>query len=130
MQEALADPDLIHLSRVNTLFALGKAQEDAGNYDAAFEAWREGNALKKHQTRYTSEQMQTEFDLQKTHCTKELFERRRKDPGDDIITELLSAADDGDKLSDDELVANIILLFAAGHETTVNMLGNGLLLIG
>jgi len=56
-----------------------------------------------------------------------LFDRRRKEPGDDIITELLGAADDGDKLSDDELVGNIMLLFGAGHETTVNMLGNGLL---
>lgn len=58
---------------------------------------------------------------------QDLFERRRKTPGDDIITELLGAADDGDKLSDDELIGNIILLFGAGHETTVNMLGNGLL---
>jgi hypothetical protein len=56
-----------------------------------------------------------------------LFERRRKDPGDDITTELLQAAEDGDKLSDEELIANIMLLFGAGHETTVNLLGNGLL---
>ena len=58
---------------------------------------------------------------------KDLLDRRRQNPADDIITELLSAADDGDKLSDDELIGNIILLFGAGHETTVNMLGNGLL---
>ncbi|MBT3535141.1 MAG: cytochrome P450 [Rhodospirillaceae bacterium] len=58
---------------------------------------------------------------------RSLFERRRKTPDDDIITELLGAADDGDKLSDDELIGNIILLFGAGHETTVNMLGNGML---
>jgi cytochrome P450 len=56
-----------------------------------------------------------------------LFEKRRKHPGDDITTELLQAAEDGDKLSDDELTANIMLLFGAGHETTVNLLGNGLL---
>ncbi|MFP6749116.1 MAG: cytochrome P450 [Alphaproteobacteria bacterium] len=65
--------------------------------------------------------------LQQVAYFKSLLERRRQDPGDDIITELLSAADDGDKLSDDELIGNIILLFGAGHETTVNMLGNGLL---
>ncbi len=58
---------------------------------------------------------------------QDLFERRRKTPGDDIITELLGAAADGDKLCEDELIGNIILLFGAGHETTVNMLGNGLL---
>jgi cytochrome P450 len=65
--------------------------------------------------------------LRQVSYFKSLLERRRQDPGDDIITELLSAADDGDKLSDDELIGNIILLFGAGHETTVNMLGNGLL---
>ena len=58
---------------------------------------------------------------------RDLFERRRKEPGEDITTELLSAAEDGEKLSDDELIGNIILLFGAGHETTVNMLGNGML---
>lgn len=77
MREVLEMPDLSFMGRIYVSFALGKAEEDAKNYNAAFDAWREGNALKKHQTRYTSEQMQTEFDLQKTHCTKELFERRK-----------------------------------------------------
>ena len=58
---------------------------------------------------------------------RDLFERRRKEPGEDITSELLSAAEDGEKLSEDELIGNIILLFGAGHETTVNMLGNGIL---
>ena len=58
---------------------------------------------------------------------RDLFERRRKEPGEDITSELLSAAEDGEKLSEDELIGNIILLFGAGHETTVNMLGNGML---
>src|SRR5689334_8714107 len=57
----------------------------------------------------------------------QLFDLRRKDPGDDLTTQLLQAEEAGDKLSNDELYANIILLFGAGHETTVNLIGNGLL---
>jgi cytochrome P450 len=56
-----------------------------------------------------------------------LFELRRKSPGDDLTTQLVHAEEDGSKLSSEELVANIVLLFGAGHETTVNLIGNGLL---
>jgi cytochrome P450 len=56
-----------------------------------------------------------------------LFELRRKEPGDDLTTQLLQAEEEGSKLSNEELYANIILLFGAGHETTVNLIGNGLL---
>ena len=58
---------------------------------------------------------------------RELFELRRKNPGDDLTTQLVQAEEDGNKLSNEELTANIILLFGAGHETTVNLIGNGLL---
>jgi cytochrome P450 len=57
----------------------------------------------------------------------QLFDLRRREPGDDLTTQLLQAEEDGSKLSNDELYANIILLFGAGHETTVNLIGNGLL---
>jgi cytochrome P450 len=56
-----------------------------------------------------------------------LFELRRRQPGDDLTTQLVQAEEDGSKLSNEELTANIILLFGAGHETTVNLIGNGLL---
>ena len=56
-----------------------------------------------------------------------LFERRRREPGDDLTTQLVRAEEEGSRLSNDELTANIILLFGAGHETTVNLIGNGLL---
>ena len=56
-----------------------------------------------------------------------MFDLRRKQPGDDLITQLVQAEEDGSKLSNEELTANIILLFGAGHETTVNLIGNGLL---
>jgi cytochrome P450 len=58
---------------------------------------------------------------------QQLFDLRRKQPGEDLTTQLVQAEEDGTKLSNDELTANIILLFGAGHETTVNLIGNGLL---
>src|SRR6201995_1859318 len=58
---------------------------------------------------------------------QQLFELRRKTPGDDLTTQLVQAEEDGSKLTNEELTANIILLFGAGHETTVNLIGNGLL---
>ncbi len=56
-----------------------------------------------------------------------LCEERRQNPGEDLITALVQAEEEGDVLSSEELVSNIILLFLAGHETTVNLIGNGLL---
>lgn len=56
-----------------------------------------------------------------------LFDQRRKHPEDDLITQLVQAEEAGDRLSTAELRANVNLLFAAGHETTVNLIGNGIL---
>lgn len=56
-----------------------------------------------------------------------LFERRRREPTDDLTTQLVQAEEAGDRLSAEELRANVGLLFAAGHETTANLIGNGLL---
>ena len=50
---------------------------------------------------------------------------RRGDPGDDLISQLLVAGSDGGQLSEDELVATVILLLNAGHEATVQAIGNG-----
>src|SRR3981081_550170 len=55
----------------------------------------------------------------------QLFELRRRIPGDDLTTQLVHAEENGNKLSNEELTANIILLFGAGHETNVNLIGNG-----
>ena len=56
-----------------------------------------------------------------------LFELRRREPGNDLTTHLVQAEEDGNTLTNEELTANVILLFGAGHETTVNIIGNGLL---
>jgi cytochrome P450 len=55
----------------------------------------------------------------------ELIEARRREPGDDMVTALVEARVDGEGLSDAEIVSTIIVLLNAGHEATVNTLGNG-----
>jgi cytochrome P450 len=52
---------------------------------------------------------------------------RRKQSADDLLSDLIAAEEAGDKLTEAELVSNCIFLLAAGHETTVNLLGNGTL---
>jgi cytochrome P450 len=56
-----------------------------------------------------------------------LFEARRRDPRDDLLTALVAAHDGDDRLSDVELLSTAILLLVAGHETTVNLLSGGVL---
>lgn len=56
-----------------------------------------------------------------------LLEERRSTPADDLLTRLATATVDGERLSDAEIVSTIVVLLNAGHEATVNTLGNGLL---
>lgn len=56
-----------------------------------------------------------------------LFELKRRSPGDDLVSALVRAEDAGDTLSEQELISMVALLIFAGHETTANLLGNGLL---
>jgi cytochrome P450 len=56
-----------------------------------------------------------------------LIPERRKDPRPDLLSALIAAEEAGDRLSEGELLATCNLLFVAGHETTVNLIGNGLL---
>jgi cytochrome P450 len=57
----------------------------------------------------------------------ELLEIRRDKPTDDLLTRLATAKVDGDRLTDAEIVSTIVVLLNAGHEATVNTLGNGIL---
>ena len=52
---------------------------------------------------------------------------RRAEPREDIMSRLIAAEERGDALSEDELVATCVMLLFAGHETTTNLIGNGLL---
>ncbi|MFN8590546.1 MAG: cytochrome P450 [Thermomicrobiales bacterium] len=56
---------------------------------------------------------------------KALFERRRHDPVDDLVSQLVQAEEDGDKLDEDELLAMVFIVYIAGFVTTVNLIGNG-----
>ncbi|MGI9147330.1 MAG: cytochrome P450 [Chloroflexota bacterium] len=58
---------------------------------------------------------------------RELVGARRRRPGADLPTGLIAAEQAGDRLTEDELLATCVLLFFAGHETTVNLIGNGML---
>jgi vitamin D3 1,25-hydroxylase len=56
-----------------------------------------------------------------------LIEEKRAAPDDALLSALIEVADDGDRLSEEELVAMAMMLLIAGHETTVNLIGNGVL---
>ncbi|MBL8329416.1 MAG: cytochrome P450 [Rubrivivax sp.] len=53
--------------------------------------------------------------------------RRRAQPGDTVVDRMIAAQRDDPAFDDDEMLANLLLVFLAGHETTTNLLGNGLL---
>ncbi len=57
----------------------------------------------------------------------EMIAWKRANPADDLLSALIHAEDDGDVLDDDELVAQTLLLYIAGHETTVNLIAGGTL---
>ncbi len=58
---------------------------------------------------------------------EDLIERRRAAPGDDLLSALIQAEEAGDRLTHGELMAQGMFLLVAGHETTVNLIGNGVL---
>ncbi|MEZ4380924.1 MAG: cytochrome P450 [Nannocystaceae bacterium] len=65
------------------------------------------------------------FGLQRFFAT--LLARKRARPGDDLTSALIAVEEEGDRLTGDELLGMVFLLLFAGHETTVNLLGNGAL---
>jgi cytochrome P450 len=56
-----------------------------------------------------------------------LIAEHRAQPRDDLLSLLIAAEEDGDRLTEDELLATCVMLYFAGHETTVNLIGNGTL---
>jgi pimeloyl-[acyl-carrier protein] synthase len=65
--------------------------------------------------------------LEFTAYMQSLIGERKRQPQADLLSELIAAEEQGDRLSEEELIANCALLLAAGHETTVNLIGNGVL---
>ncbi|MFD5078967.1 cytochrome P450 [Streptomyces sp. NPDC058371] len=60
-----------------------------------------------------------------TEYLRELIEVRRKEPGEDLISGLIAAYDEGDRLTEQEMISTCVLLLNAGHEATVNATVNG-----
>jgi len=58
---------------------------------------------------------------------RELIERRRGTPGDDLMSGLIEVEESGDQLTGEEIIATCNLLLIAGHETTVNLIANAIL---
>jgi hypothetical protein len=58
---------------------------------------------------------------------EELLAERERAPQNDLVSGLLNAEGDADRLSEQEMVVNLILILAAGHETVMNLIGNGML---
>ena len=70
---------------------------------------------------------QNSYNLAMARYFRGLIDLRRREPGNDLTTHLVQVEENGSTLTNEELTANLILLFGAGHETTVNLIGNGLL---
>src|SRR5215831_15835920 len=66
-------------------------------------------------------------DAELTGIAAEMIAWKRSHPADDLLTALINAEDGGDVLGDDELIAQTLLLYIAGHETTVNLIAGGTL---
>ena len=62
-----------------------------------------------------------------TQIAAEMIAWKRAHPAGDLLTALINAEDEGDVLDDDELIAQTLLLYIAGHETTVNLIAGGTL---
>ncbi|MET3848793.1 cytochrome P450 [Paenibacillus sp. OAE614] len=96
-----------------------------GHHQARFREWThklaEG-ALNPDQANLVQEALQEFIDY-----IQSLISEKRVRPGNDVISGLLQAYDEGDKLNENELLSTIWLLITAGHETTVNLIGNGTL---
>ena len=62
-----------------------------------------------------------------TAYVREVIDAKRAAPADDLLSALITAEDHGDVLDEQELIDQVVLLYVAGHETTVNLIGNGTL---
>ncbi len=65
-----------------------------------------------------------------TDFLRPIIRERKRNPQDDLLSRLASAQDGGDALSEDDVIANAVLMVFAGHETTMNLLANGMVAFG
>ena len=101
---------------------LGVPAEDRNRFREWSGAAVSGNKTQEYVERVLIPYMQVFTDY-----LRAMFEEKRKNPKDDLISALVRAEESGDKLSEDELLAMVFLLLIGGQETTVNLIGNGVL---
>lgn len=101
---------------------LGVSAEDRNKFREWSDAAVSGNATQEYVEKILIPHMQAFTDYLRV-----MFEEKRTNPKDDLISALVQAEEAGDKLSEDELLGMVFLLLVAGHETTVNLIGNGML---
>jgi cytochrome P450 len=75
----------------------------------------------------TTDDFRTAFEASDnmTAYVSDVIEQKRRAPDDDVLSRLIAAEDEGDVLDHQEVIDQVVLLFIAGHETTVNLIGNG-----
>jgi hypothetical protein len=101
---------------------LGVPAED----QARFRAWgHEVAATLDPQTAATAQAQTRAAELALTGYLQDLVRERRANPDDSILSALIAAEEEGDRLSSGEVVSTALLLLIAGFETTVNLIGNG-----
>ncbi len=101
---------------------LGVSAEDRNKFREWSNAAVSGDTTQEYMEKVLLPHMQAFTDY-----LRAMFEEKRKNPKDDLISGLVRAEEAGDKLSEDELLGMVFLLLIAGHETTVNLIGNGML---
>jgi len=101
---------------------LGVPAED----QASFRAWGHDLASSlEPQSDRARESQSRSSELALTAYLQELVRKRRAEPDDSLLSALVAAEEEGDRLSSEELVSTALLLLVAGFETTVNLIGNG-----
>jgi unspecific monooxygenase len=98
--------------------------------EAVFTGWSRGIARSLDPTVLRSPAIDAAIEQARSELRAylgELLEARRKNPGDDLLSGLALVEADGDRISSGEVLSLAVLLLVAGHETTVNLIGNGVL---
>jgi len=75
------------------------------------------------------ESVKTAFRSLRAYFVQEI-EKRRRSPGDDLVSVLVASRDEAEALTEEELITFVVLLLLAGNETTTNLIGNGMLALG
>ncbi len=98
--------------------------------EAVFTGWSRGIARSLDPSVLRSPAIDATIDQARSELRAylaDLLQFRRKSPGDDLLSGLAAVDADGDRISSGEVLSLAVLLLVAGHETTVNLLGNGVL---